>query len=93
MLSLSRVSQDVTIHTQERISTDFEIPVSMRQGNMCAGIRLFLRQDIVQALTCFGSQGFILRLDVFSAQIQGPVSARQPLDSVLPTSNDSETEW
>ena len=43
----------------------------------------FLRQDIVQALTCFGSQGFILRLDVFSAQTQGQVfdsaTARQCL--------------
>ena len=55
----------------------------MRQRNIRVGIRLFLRQDIVQALTCFGSQGFILRLDDFSAQTQGQVSTRQPLDSVF----------
>ena len=30
-------------------------------------------------LTCFGSQGFIVRLDVFSAQTQGQVSTWQPL--------------
>ena len=75
--------RNVTILTQERISTDLKIPMSVRQRNIRVGIHLFLRQDIVQALTCFGSQGFILCLDIFSAQTQGQVSTRQPFDSVF----------
>ena len=69
--------------TQEKISTDFEVTVSVRQGNIRVGIHLFLRQEIVQALTCFGSQGFIPRLDIFGAQTKGQVSTRQPLNSVF----------
>ena len=76
----------VTIHTQVRISTDFETTVSVRQRNIRVGIHLFLRQDVVQALTCFGSQGFILRLDIFSAQTQGQVAQQ-----CLPASSDIET--
>ena len=37
---------NVMIHTQEMISTDFEIPVSMRQRNIRVGIRLFLDKTL-----------------------------------------------
>ena len=35
--------RNVTIHTQKTISTDFQMPMSMRQRNMCVRIHLFLR--------------------------------------------------
>ena len=40
--------------------------VALRPLLIRVGIHLFPRQDIVQELTCFGSQGFILRLDILA---------------------------
>ena len=53
--------RNITIHTQERISTDFQIAVSQRWRDVRAKIPFFLRQDVLQAFTCFGSQSIILR--------------------------------
>ena len=55
----------------------------MRQRDVRVGMHFLQRQDVFQALACFRSQSIIMRLDIFSAQTQGQVSAWQPLHCVF----------
>ena len=82
--------KNVTIHTQERISTDFEIPVSMRQRNIRVGIHLSLRQDMFRRSRVSGVKAS------YCARHLQCINSWLGVDSAtarqcLPASSDSET--